>query len=628
MTHQQTSTGRLGGQGWRANRGWQGILRRGGRGSTNGSATPIDSLVRRLARKQWRVLCLYFFLVVLLGISEAFLFATLYRSFSLLLGAPIPSLFMDYGISRGEAFMALLSIVLVLQLIASACRAYSDIESGRFAASCQAEVLPSIHRYIFSLSYGCVSGMKIGDLSHQASLAPTTINLEIEERIRLITESVLAGVYLLVLVKISAWLLVMACFLGVGIALTQRWLRPQIRLAAREVEQQRQQVTSTLTADLQALRLIHTNACEDEANQHFASVLQGLERKLVKLSSLRSLLLPTVEFLPVFAAVVLGVLSWQLSNGRTELLIPSLATFVLALQRLNARLAKIGLCLNLLTENRPRVDMLNALLRPEGKTFRRQGGRFFGGLKRDICFKDVYFRYPDRSQDTLKGISFTLPNRGTVALVGSSGAGKSTIVDLLVGLITPTHGSILIDGEDLESINLESWRRRVGVVSQDVLMLHDTIAANIAFGLGKQISMDQIHNAAVAASADDFITKLPQGYNTVIGEHGHRLSGGQRQRISLARAMLRQPEILILDEATSALDSHSEAKVHEAIETFSRGRTVLAIAHRLSSIRHADVILVLEAGEIIERGSHEQLIATSGTYAALWNCQIQGVSLA
>jgi len=164
-------------------------------------------------------------------------------------------------------------------------------------------------------------------------------------------------------------------------------------------------------------------------------------------------------------------------------------------------------------------------------------------------------------------------------------------------------------------------------VSQDVLMVHDTIAANIAFGLGKDIGLDQIHSAAVSACAADFISKLPEGYNTVIGEHGHRLSGGQRQRISLARAILRQPQILILDEATSALDSHSEAQVHAAIDVFSRGRTVFAIAHRLSSIRHADMILVIDAGEIVERGSHDQLLATSGAYASLWRCQIQGVPL-
>lgn len=624
MTGQQTSPGR---QRWLHNRGWQAFFRTGGRASASAKASPMGALVRQLARKQWRTLCLYFILVVLLGISEAALFATLYRSFSLLLGSPLPRVFLAHGISRGEAFMTLLLLVLALQLIASACRAYSDTVSGRFAARCQSEVLPFIHRYILSLSYGCVSGMKIGDLSHQASIAPTTINFEIEERIRLITESVLASVYLLVLVKISAWLLIMACLLGLGIGLTQAWLRPQIRLAAKEVEQQKQWVTSTLTADLQALRLIHSNACEDEANEHFASVLQGLEKKWVRLSSLRSLLQPTAEFLPVFAAVVLGVLSWRLSNGRTELLIPSLATFVLALQRLNARLAKMGLCLNLLAENRPRVDMLNALLSPAGKSFRRLGGQPFTDLKEAIRFDNVYFRFPNRPQDTLQGISFTLPRAGTVALVGPSGAGKSTIVDLLVGLLSPTRGSILIDGEDFETLSLDTWRRRLGVVSQDVLMVHDTIAANIAFGLGKDIGLDQIHSAAVSACAADFISKLPEGYNTVIGEHGHRLSGGQRQRISLARAILRQPQILILDEATSALDSHSEAQVHAAIDVFSRGRTVFAIAHRLSSIRHADMILVIDAGEIVERGSHDQLLATSGAYASLWRCQIQGVPL-
>jgi subfamily B ATP-binding cassette protein MsbA len=559
-----------------------------------------------------------------LGLSEAALFAILYRSFRLLLGSPLPKIFIAQGISRGEAFMALLFFALVLQLIASASRAWSGIVSGRFAANCQTEVLPTIHRYILSLSFSCVSGIRIGELSHQATLAPNTINLEIEERIHLITESVLALVYLLVLARISIWLLLMAGVLGFGILLTQSWLRPRIRVAAKEVEQQRQRVTSALTADLQALRLIHSNACVEEANNRFAAVSQGLETKLRTLSTLRSLLQPTAEFLPVFAAIVLGLLSWQLTNGRTELLLPGLATFVIALQRLNARLAKMALSLNSLTENRPRVDMLNELLSPASKSFRRRGGKLFPGLQREICFDNVYFRYPNRQRDSLQGISFSLRRGATVALVGPSGAGKSTIVDLLVGLVQPANGSILIDGEDLEALNLDSWQKNLGVVSQDVVMLHDTIAANITFGMGGDFPADQIRNAALAACADEFISKLPEGYDTVIGEQGHRLSGGQRQRISLARAILRQPEILILDEATSALDSHSEAKVHAAIEAFSRGRTVLSIAHRLSSIRHASTILVIEAGRIVERGTHEDLIAISGLYASLWTCQSQG----
>ena len=187
--------------------------------------------------------------------------------------------------------------------------------------------------------------------------------------------------------------------------------------------------------------------------------------------------------------------------------------------------------------------------------------------------------------------------------------------------MTPTSGAILVDGVDLQTLNIESWQRQLGVVSQDVLLIHDTVAANIAFGIGAHATQADIHRAAEAACAAEFINQLPSGYATVIGENGHRLSGGQRQRLSLARAILRQPEILILDEATSALDSHLEARVHQAIQAFGSGRTVLAVAHRLSSIRDAQLILVIDSGRVVERGNHHDLLAAGGAYAALWNRQ-------
>jgi ABC-type multidrug transport system fused ATPase/permease subunit len=209
-------------------------------------------------------------------------------------------------------------------------------------------------------------------------------------------------------------------------------------------------------------------------------------------------------------------------------------------------------------------------------------------------------------------------------LVGSSGAGKSTITDLLIGLIYPSQGKILIDGHDLKDLDLDGWQRHLGVVSQDVLLLNDTIANNIAFGMG-DVSDLAIRQAAIKAFADDFIQHLPEGYHTIVGEQGHRLSGGQRQRLSLARAILRQPEILILDEATSALDSESEAKVQQAIESFGNNRTVLAVAHRLSSICNADQILVIGAGAVLESGTHRDLLAKGGHYAALWERQQSGM---
>jgi len=205
-------------------------------------------------------------------------------------------------------------------------------------------------------------------------------------------------------------------------------------------------------------------------------------------------------------------------------------------------------------------------------------------------------------------------------LVGPSGAGKSTIADLIVGLYEPTSGSISINGHSILDLDLPSWQRRLGVVSQDTFLFNASISENLTFGL-EGVTQQQLELAAAQAQAAGFIESLPDGYNTLVGERGYRLSGGQRQRLSLARALLRQPELLILDEATSALDSESERLVQEAIQQVEGQCTVLVIAHRLSTIVNADQILVLDQGCIIQRGNHQQLLASPGMYQRLWQQQ-------
>lgn len=587
------------------------------------ATTPVSRLIRQTASRHKQLLLGNLAFTLLLGASEACLFAVIYRTLRVLTGTPLPE---SLGLPRSTVFLLLLGSLLVLQTIASISRAMTGTLSGRFAARCQAEVVPQVHRFILNLSYGCASRFRIGDLAHRASLAPLAIQTEIEQASLILSDALLGTIYLVVLVLISPWMMLLATVLILGMVYTQSQLRPRIRQAAREVEQHQRQIASALTADLQVLRLLHSSAATERANGSFQRRLKGLEEKLRRLSLVRSLMEPCGELIPMLAAVCLGLLSWQLSGGRPEWLIPGLATFVLALQRLNLRFAKLGLSLNLLAENQARIELLDDLLQPEGKTFRRRGGYPFQRLQQAIRFEGVSLRYPERPKASVHDLHFTLPRGSTLALVGASGAGKSTIADLLVGLLNPTAGHILIDGVDLQHLDLNSWQGHLGVVSQEVLLLNDTIAANIAFGMDEAIPLEAIQRAAQAACADAFIRALPAGYATLIGEHGHRLSGGQRQRLSLARAILRQPEILILDEATSALDSHSEAQVHEAIQAFSSGRTVLAIAHRLSSIRDASQILVMEGGEIVERGTHESLLAAGGRYAAFWQIQQQSPS--
>jgi len=233
----------------------------------------------------------------------------------------------------------------------------------------------------------------------------------------------------------------------------------------------------------------------------------------------------------------------------------------------------------------------------------------------------VTLQYSPELQPALRNLNLDIPRGSTVALVGSSGAGKSSIADILVGLYDATEGQILIDGRPLPDFDLISWQQHLGVVSQDTFLFNATIAENISHGTPDS-TRAQIIEAAEKAQAAGFISDLPDGYDTLIGERGYILSGGQRQRLSLARAILRDPELLILDEATSALDTQSERLVQQAIDQFERQHTVLVIAHRLSTIVKADLICVLEKGQIVEQGNHQELLEKQGIYASLWRQQV------
>jgi subfamily B ATP-binding cassette protein MsbA len=242
--------------------------------------------------------------------------------------------------------------------------------------------------------------------------------------------------------------------------------------------------------------------------------------------------------------------------------------------------------------------------------------RPFAGFRSEIVFDGVWFAY-EPGQWVLSGVQLRVQRGQVVAVVGPSGAGKSTLMDLLPRFIDPSRGSVTIDGVPTTAYARQSLRKSLGIVSQQTIIFNDTVRANIAYGDQAGASAEAVEAAARAANAHGFIERLPNGYDTVLGERGARLSGGERQRIAIARAILRDPPVLILDEATSALDSESERLVQEAVEHLMEGRTVLVIAHRLSTVARADRIAVLDRGVIVEEGSHAELVKSGGVYQRL-----------
>ncbi|MGF1606489.1 MAG: ABCB family ABC transporter ATP-binding protein/permease [Rhodothalassiaceae bacterium] len=272
------------------------------------------------------------------------------------------------------------------------------------------------------------------------------------------------------------------------------------------------------------------------------------------------------------------------------------------------------------------MEQLFGLMDEDREVADRAGARDLAVTGGRIDFRDVWFRYDER-RPILKGISFSVPAGRTVAIVGPSGAGKSTIARILYRFYDIDAGQVLIDGQDIRQVTQTSLRRAIGIVPQDTVLFNDTIGYNIAYGR-PDAPVERVAEAARLAQIDGFVARLPDGFDTMVGERGLKLSGGEKQRVAIARTIVKDPPILLLDEATSALDTGTEREIQAALDRVAQGRTTLMIAHRLSTVVKADEILVLRDGRIIERGSHEALLAVDGVYAAMWASQQQGTDLA
>jgi subfamily B ATP-binding cassette protein MsbA len=292
-----------------------------------------------------------------------------------------------------------------------------------------------------------------------------------------------------------------------------------------------------------------------------------------------------------------------------------LASMLVAIYMIFSPVKKIGDSYNSFQESRAAIERIDTLMFAETE---EQGETGIDEFSKSIRFDNVSFTYPGTEIPVLKNIELEILSGEVLAIVGQSGAGKSTLVDLIPKFHAPSGGVIAIDGRDMNDVSLQALRKLMGIVSQDIILFDDTVRENIAFGR-PEASEEEIVAAAKMAYADDFIREFPDQYDTEIGERGLKLSGGQRQRIAIARAILKNPPILILDEATSSLDSVSEALVQKALDGLMKGRTTVVIAHRLSTIRNADRIVILDKGRIIDTGTHDQLIARNDTYMKLYN---------
>ena len=400
---------------------------------------------------------------------------------------------------------------------------------------------------------------------------------------------------------------------GISHSIRRRSARSQAQLAG---------MTSMIAETIGSMRIVKAFATKGFEINRFAKETQKYYKLMIRRDRLRFVSSPVSE---TFGATIAALLLWV--GARDVLVIESISSedflrFILLLFSLFQPLKNLTNVVNELQNGLASADRVFAIMDIKSDIQDVDNAFKVKDLNSSLSFNDVSFTYGNKDEKVLNNINFKI-NKGEIfALVGPSGAGKSTLVDLIPRFYDTLSGSIKIDGKDIKDLELKSLRSLMGIVTQETFLFDDTVKANISYGLEK-ISDDEIKDASKAANAHEFIKKLPDGYNTIIGERGVSLSGGQKQRIAIARAIVKNPPILILDEATSSLDSESEKHVQSAIENLMSERTVFVIAHRLSTVHNANKILVLENGQIVQEGKHDDLINVDGLYKQLHKMQFQ-----
>jgi subfamily B ATP-binding cassette protein MsbA len=449
------------------------------------------------------------------------------------------------------------------------------------------------------------------------------LNLVREALVRLANNLVRDSLTIVVLIGAMIWLDWLMALVVIGVYPLA--MGPIIKIGNRQrkasgnLQTHMESVTALLAETLQGARMVKAYQREDAETLRTHQAFDGLYGRLVGLLTGRAKIDPILEVVGGIAVGgVVALASWRVANGDMQVgdVIAFITTLILLVQPVRA----IGTLNAVTQEGLAACERILALLDTPRMITDRQNAPVLAVKQGQIAYENVGFAYGDGSAAALAGISFTAKAGQTIALVGPSGAGKTTVINLLPRFFEASSGVITIDGQPISDVQIASLRRAISLVSQESVLFDDTIAANIGFGR-EGASREDIEAAARDAAADTFICALPDGYDTIVGAMGNRLSGGQRQRIAIARAMLKDAPILLLDEATAALDAESEQQVQTALQTLQAGRTTLVVAHRLATVRNADLILVMESGRITEQGTHDALMAKNGLYTRL--CQLQ-----
>lgn len=460
---------------------------------------------------------------------------------------------------------------------------------------------------------------KIGDVV--ATLHTSSLNAGMVPELSVLTFSalIISIVYITINCLISLPLTLFVCLLAL---LSYFFVIPRFRVGfaqGYEAKELMDRFFSFLVETLGGIKMLKSFSNEGFHVKRFQQLNSSLKKVIIRIQVNRIISSAFYEPITFLFAIVLMVFSVQVLNMPLTLMI----TFFIVFFRLIPQVKLINSNYLMILQYLPHFTKVEDIIERESKTYLPDGFREIKTFHSGIEFSHVYFKYPNSEEFVLKDVNLIVERNKITALVGASGGGKTTVVDLILRLHDPDKGIIQVDGIDLREFRRSDWHRILGTVHQDPYLFNDTIYNNILYGK-LDATKEEVFNAAKLANAHDFILKLPDKYDTIVGERGMNLSGGEKQRISLARALIKNPEILILDEATSSLDSESERIIKEAIAMVSRSKTIIIIAHRISTIVKADKIIVVEDGEVAEEGTHEELLQKEGVYKKNYSLQLLG----
>jgi len=529
---------------------------------------------------------------------------------------------LDYGLPKQQKLALIAWGIVGLYLLKGIGSYVSTYLMAGVGQKVVTDVRNALYRHILGQSAGFFAQRTTGQLMSRINNDVAQIQQVVSETAGDLARESLALVgFAILLFYYDGWLATF-CFISAPLIVYPLIrLGQRVRRTTRRSQEALEQLSHISAEAFTGHRIVKAFGSEAKEAEKFARAGYHLYRTNMKVTAALSTLPPLMELIGGLAmAGALWYGSREIADG--SLTTGEFTSFIAALFLMYGPAKKLSRVNANIQQAIAASERIFEMLDTHTEVTEKPGAPALEPFQRSIEFKDVTFGYEDLHTRTLRGVSFTVKAGQMVAIVGRSGAGKTTLVNLLPRFYDISAGNILIDGVDIRDVTLASLRRQIGIVTQETVLFDDTVANNIAYGL-PGASLEQIAAAARAAHADEFIGGLPKGYETVIGERGQRLSGGQRQRLAIARALLKNAPILVLDEATSALDTEAELLVQEALANLMMNRTSFVIAHRLSTIRRADAIVVLERGRVVEIGRHDELLAKpAGTYALLYQMQL------